>query len=62
MTHTSSAIAKAPQHFALYTQIVISLIIVAVTAMVFINAQAEAHRVSVGIQNAHIDGMSATRP
>jgi hypothetical protein len=62
MTYTSTAIAKVPQHFALYTQLVVALIIVAITAMVFINAQTEAHRVSVGIQNAHIDGMSPTRP
>ncbi len=58
MTHASTAISTIPKHFALYTQLVVALIIAAVTAMVFINAQTEAHRVSVGIENAHIDGMS----
>ena len=62
MTHTSTTIANVPQHFALYTQFVVALIIMAATAMVFINAQTEAHRVSAGIQKAHIDGMSPTRP
>lgn len=62
MTHTPIAIAKTSHPFGLYTRLVLALIVIAVTAMVFINADADAHRVSVGIQNAHIDGMDAPRP
>lgn len=52
----SFVVTQLPPRFGFYTVTVVGLAVLAFTAMVYINADADANRVVAGVRNAHIAG------